>query len=133
MSHDQLFFVRDRQLAYPVFDSDNHMYENTDAFTKFLPPQYEGQSVVRAYDGGTIGADSGHRSRHGGKSLSEKAFPATNVEDVATMFGGDSDQPRVVGGVVVPVVPIQESSPCAAPAASSFDSLGLGRDGVVSV
>ena len=42
MSDDQLFFVPDRQLAYPVFDSDNHMYENTDAFTKFVPPRYEG-------------------------------------------------------------------------------------------
>jgi predicted TIM-barrel fold metal-dependent hydrolase len=29
-------------LDFPVFDADNHMYENTDAFTKFLPPEYEG-------------------------------------------------------------------------------------------
>jgi predicted TIM-barrel fold metal-dependent hydrolase len=27
---------------FPVFDADNHMYETTDAFTKFLPRQYEG-------------------------------------------------------------------------------------------
>ena len=27
---------------FPVFDADNHMYETTDAFTKFLPPQYSG-------------------------------------------------------------------------------------------
>ncbi|HWD55549.1 MAG TPA: amidohydrolase family protein [Acidimicrobiales bacterium] len=27
---------------FPVFDADNHMYETTDAFTKFLPAQYEG-------------------------------------------------------------------------------------------
>ncbi len=27
---------------FPVFDADNHMYEMTDAFTKFLPPRYEG-------------------------------------------------------------------------------------------
>jgi predicted TIM-barrel fold metal-dependent hydrolase len=31
-----------RILDFPVFDADNHMYENTDAFTKFLPPEYEG-------------------------------------------------------------------------------------------
>ncbi|HWE70490.1 MAG TPA: amidohydrolase family protein [Acidimicrobiales bacterium] len=31
-----------RTLDFPVFDADNHMYENTDAFTKFLPPEYEG-------------------------------------------------------------------------------------------
>ena len=31
-----------RVLDFPVFDVDNHMYETTDAFTKFLPPEYEG-------------------------------------------------------------------------------------------
>ena len=31
-----------RKLDFPVFDADNHMYENTDAFTKYLPPEYEG-------------------------------------------------------------------------------------------
>jgi predicted TIM-barrel fold metal-dependent hydrolase len=27
---------------FPVFDADNHMYERTDAFTKFLPKEFEG-------------------------------------------------------------------------------------------
>ena len=27
---------------FPVFDADNHMYETTDAFTKFLPKEYDG-------------------------------------------------------------------------------------------
>ena len=31
-----------RFLDFPVFDVDNHMYETTDAFTKFLPPEYKG-------------------------------------------------------------------------------------------
>jgi predicted TIM-barrel fold metal-dependent hydrolase len=30
-----------RVLDFPVFDVDNHMYEMPDAFTKYLPPQYE--------------------------------------------------------------------------------------------
>ncbi|HTR71471.1 MAG TPA: amidohydrolase family protein [Mycobacteriales bacterium] len=29
-------------LSYPVFDADNHMYETTDAFTKYLPEEYAG-------------------------------------------------------------------------------------------
>jgi predicted TIM-barrel fold metal-dependent hydrolase len=29
-------------LSYPVFDADNHMYETTEAFTKYLPAEYEG-------------------------------------------------------------------------------------------
>jgi predicted TIM-barrel fold metal-dependent hydrolase len=31
-----------RKLDFPVFDADNHMYETTDAFTKYLPKEYEG-------------------------------------------------------------------------------------------
>ena len=31
-----------RIVDFPVFDADNHMYEKTDAFTKFLPPEYAG-------------------------------------------------------------------------------------------
>jgi len=30
-----------RDLGYPVFDADNHMYETTEALTKFLPPGYQ--------------------------------------------------------------------------------------------
>jgi predicted TIM-barrel fold metal-dependent hydrolase len=31
-----------RQLGFPVFDADNHMYETPEAFTKYLPTEYEG-------------------------------------------------------------------------------------------
>src|SRR3954453_14434624 len=31
-----------RKLDYPVFDADNHMYEATEAFTKYLPAEYDG-------------------------------------------------------------------------------------------
>jgi predicted TIM-barrel fold metal-dependent hydrolase len=31
-----------RALDFPVFDADNHMYETTEAFTKFLAPEYDG-------------------------------------------------------------------------------------------
>jgi predicted TIM-barrel fold metal-dependent hydrolase len=34
--------VPSRQLDFPVFDADNHMYETKDALTKFLPPEYAG-------------------------------------------------------------------------------------------
>jgi len=32
-----LIYVRARRLPYETFDADNHLYENTDALTKFLP------------------------------------------------------------------------------------------------
>jgi predicted TIM-barrel fold metal-dependent hydrolase len=31
-----------RDLDFPVFDADNHMYEKPEAFTKYLPKEYEG-------------------------------------------------------------------------------------------
>jgi len=31
-----------RKLDFPVFDADNHLYETQDAFTRYLPHQYEG-------------------------------------------------------------------------------------------
>jgi hypothetical protein len=37
-----VFFMPSRDLDYPVFDADNHMYETPEAFTQFLPPEYEG-------------------------------------------------------------------------------------------
>ena len=30
------------KLDFPVFDADNHMYETEDAFTRYLPAQYQG-------------------------------------------------------------------------------------------
>ncbi len=32
-----------RSLPYPVFDIDNHMYETTDALTKYLPKEHRGK------------------------------------------------------------------------------------------
>ncbi|HXY92135.1 MAG TPA: amidohydrolase family protein [Acidimicrobiia bacterium] len=35
-------YMRERRLPYPTFDADNHMYENRDALTKFIPPEFDG-------------------------------------------------------------------------------------------
>jgi predicted TIM-barrel fold metal-dependent hydrolase len=45
--------VPSRQLDFPVFDADNHMYETTDAFTKYLPPEYAGLIKYVQVDGRT--------------------------------------------------------------------------------
>ena len=39
---DAFIYMRERRLAYPVFDADNHLYENRNALTQFIPPEYEG-------------------------------------------------------------------------------------------
>ena len=45
---EDLIYVRERKLPYKTFDADNHMYENRDALTKFIPKAYEG--VVKYVD-----------------------------------------------------------------------------------
>jgi len=42
-----------RKLDFPVFDADNHMYETPDAFTKYLPAEYEGLIKYVEVDGRT--------------------------------------------------------------------------------
>jgi predicted TIM-barrel fold metal-dependent hydrolase len=37
-----------RQLDFPVFDADNHLYETTDAFTRYLPSEYS--EVIKYVD-----------------------------------------------------------------------------------
>src|SRR3974390_718384 len=80
---DQLFFVPDRQLAYPVFDSDNHMYENTDAFTKFLPPQYEG--IVKYIQ------EPDNRTKLVVKDRITRAIPNPTFQRVAPPGGREDD------------------------------------------
>lgn len=81
---DELFYVRDRVLDYPVFDVDNHMYENTDAFTKFLPKEYEG--VVKYISEGD------NRSKLAIKDRIDRAVPNPTFTRVAPP-GGQKDDP----------------------------------------
>jgi predicted TIM-barrel fold metal-dependent hydrolase len=37
-----LVYMRERRLPFPTFDADNHMYENKDALTKFIPDEFAG-------------------------------------------------------------------------------------------
>ena len=39
---EDFIYVHERRLPYETFDADNHLYENRDAMTKFLPREYEG-------------------------------------------------------------------------------------------
>ncbi len=39
---DEYIEVIHRDLPYSTFDADNHLYETTDSFTKYLPKEYEG-------------------------------------------------------------------------------------------
>jgi predicted TIM-barrel fold metal-dependent hydrolase len=49
---------------YPVFDADNHMYETRDAFTKFLPKEFDGAIRYVEVDGRTKIAVRGQISEY---------------------------------------------------------------------
>ena len=53
-----------RDLGFEVFDSDNHMYETEDAFTRYLPPQYQGAIRYVQVDGRTKIAIKGQISEY---------------------------------------------------------------------
>ena len=82
MSDDRLFFMKDRTLDYPVFDSDNHMYENTEAFIKFLPKEYEGIIKYIDYDG---------RTKLAVKDRISRAIPNPTFQRVAPPGGQQND------------------------------------------
>jgi predicted TIM-barrel fold metal-dependent hydrolase len=42
MADQDFIYVRERRLPYETFDADNHLYENRDALTKFMPKEYKG-------------------------------------------------------------------------------------------
>ena len=48
MADSEFIQITHRELPYSTFDSDNHLYENRDALTKFLPAEYKG--VIRYVD-----------------------------------------------------------------------------------
>jgi predicted TIM-barrel fold metal-dependent hydrolase len=59
-----LIYVRERRLPYETFDADNHMYENKDALTKFLPKEYKDAIRYIEVDGRTKLAIRDHISHY---------------------------------------------------------------------
>ena len=53
-----------RDFGFPVFDSDNHMYETEDAFTRYLPSEYRGAIRYVQVDGRTKIAIKGQISEY---------------------------------------------------------------------
>jgi predicted TIM-barrel fold metal-dependent hydrolase len=53
-----------RELPYPLFDADNHLYETKEALTKFLPEKYRGAVKYVEVDGRTKIAIRGQISEY---------------------------------------------------------------------
>ena len=53
-----------RELPYPLFDADNHLYETEEALTRYLPEQYAGAIRYVQVDGRTKIAVRGQISEY---------------------------------------------------------------------
>ena len=115
MSDDgDLIYVSDRHLPYDVFDVDNHMYENQDALTKFLPPGYEGLIKYVDVGGRTKLAIRDHITNY----IPNPTFARVAVPGV---YGLDVSQ----GGRAVSTSPAASGyAPCRASMPSSTPSRG---------
>ena len=79
---DAFVYLRERRLPYPVFDADNHLYENRDALTKFIPAGYEG--IIKY-------VDVGNRTKVAIKDMISDFIPNPTFERVAPPGGADVD------------------------------------------
>ncbi|MHB8464454.1 MAG: amidohydrolase family protein [Acidimicrobiales bacterium] len=79
---DAFVYMRERHLPYPVFDADNHLYENRDALTKFIPAAYEG--IIKY-------VDVGNRTKIAIKDTISDFIPNPTFERVAPPGGADVD------------------------------------------
>jgi predicted TIM-barrel fold metal-dependent hydrolase len=79
---DAFIYMRERRLPYLVFDADNHMYENKDALTKHIPPQYEG--IIKY-------VELNNRTKVAFKDKISDFIPNPTFERVAPPGGAEAD------------------------------------------
>ena len=90
-----------RALPYTTFDADNHLYENRDAMTKFLPPEYEGIIKYVEINGRTKIALKNKISNYIPNPTFEKvAVPGGSGFDVTKGGGGFGNAARGLGKLV---------------------------------
>ena len=93
---DQDFiYVRERRLPYETFDADNHLYENRDALTKFLPREYEGAIKYVEVDGRTKLAIRDHISEYiPNPTFGKVAAPGSWGNNAANQGEGGNERAR---------------------------------------
>jgi predicted TIM-barrel fold metal-dependent hydrolase len=90
--------IKHRELPYPTFDADNHMYENRDALTKFLPKEYDGIIKYVEVEGRTKLALRDHISDYiPNPTFSKVAVPGGAGYDVTKGGKGRTDASKIQG------------------------------------
>ncbi|HEX5587580.1 MAG TPA: amidohydrolase family protein [Acidimicrobiia bacterium] len=103
---EELVYMRERRLPYPTFDADNHMYENRDALTQFIPKSYDGIIKYVEIDGRTKLALRDQISDYiPNPTFNRVAVPGGYGRDHVTAkqgdagFGPTGQKPKVMPGI----------------------------------
>ncbi|MEJ7582606.1 MAG: amidohydrolase family protein [Acidimicrobiales bacterium] len=113
-----------RQLDFPVFDADNHMYETRDALTKFLPPEYAGVIDFVEVRGRTKITVKGHISDYiPNPSFDRVAAPGAQEEYFKTGNPEGRSRREIMGKAIDAIPAFREP----VPRLKLMDELGLDR------
>lgn len=113
-----------RKLDFEVFDADNHMYETTDALTKFVPPEYAGVIDFVEVRGRTKITVKGHISDYiPNPTFDRVAAPGAQEEYFKTGNPEGKTRREIMGKAIDALPAFREPGP----RLELMDELGLDR------
>ena len=113
-----------RQLGFPVFDADNHMYETTDALTRHLPDRYAGLIRYVQVDGRTKIAVKGRISEYIPNPTFERVAAPGAQEEYFKVGNPEGRSRRDIMGRAIESLPAFREP---APRHELMDELGIDR------
>jgi len=113
-----------RQLDFPVFDVDNHMYETTEALTKFLPSEYAGVIDYVEVHGRTKIAVKGRISDYIPNPTFDRVAAPGAQEEYFKVGNPEGRSRREIMGKGIDAIPAYRDP---APRLELMDELGLDR------
>jgi predicted TIM-barrel fold metal-dependent hydrolase len=113
-----------RQLDFPVFDADNHLYETREALTKFLPPEYSGVIDYVEVRGRTKIAVKGRISDYIPNPTFDRVAAPGAQEEYFKVGNPEGKSRREIMGKAIDALPAFREP---APRLELMDELGLDR------
>jgi len=113
-----------RELPYPLFDADNHMYETEEAMTKYLPKEYQGAIEYVQVRGRTKIAIRGHITEYIPNPTFEVVARPGAMEEYYRVGNPDGKSRREIFGEPMRSIPAFREP---APRLELMDELGIDR------
>ena len=113
-----------RELAYPLFDADNHLYETQEALTKYLPEEYQGAIQYVNVGGRTKIAIRGQISEYIPNPTFEVVARPGAMEEYFRVGNPDGKTRREIFGEPMRSIPAFREP---APRLQLMDELGIQR------